>query len=211
MLTRRYFVDLQANYVTVTWDAQGGTASESSRQVIKGQPIGALPTWSRDGYTFNGWFTAASDGSQINESTIVNDDVTYYAQSKQNISVVPSYGALTNRMLYQRAINGAELYGSRILATFNVTGTGVRYFSVKGIINGSETEGRFTDSTYYTSSMGDYRLSCYYYVDESQLKAMSGQWGIFFINEKGTLTKLNIYNNDTDELINSTTVNYTLA
>ena len=31
MLTRRYFVDLQANYVTVTWDAQGGTASESSR------------------------------------------------------------------------------------------------------------------------------------------------------------------------------------
>ena len=211
MLTRRYFVDLQANYVTVTWDAQGGTASESSRQVIKGQPIGALPTWSRDGYTFNGWFTAASDGSQINESTIVNDDVTYYAQSKQNISVVPSYGALTNRMLYQRAINGAELYGSRILATFNVTGTGVRYFSVKGIINGSETEGRFTDSTYYTSSMGDYRLSCYYYVDESQLKAMSGQWGIFFINEKGALTKLNIYNNDTDELINSTTVNYTLA
>lgn len=211
MLTHRYFVDLQANYVTVTWDAQGGTASESSRQAIKGQPIGALPTWSRDGYTFNGWFTAASDGSQINESTIVNDDVTYYAQSKQNISVVPSYGALTNRILYQRVISGAELYGSRILATFKVTGTGVRYFSVKGIINGSETRGQFTDSTYYTSSMGDYRLSCYSIVDETQLRAMSGQWGVFFINEKGTLTKLNIYNNDTNELLNSTTVNYTLA
>ena len=75
-----YYAQYDIDYATVTWNAQGGTASESSRQVQKGKPVGTLPTWTRSGYTFNGWFTAANGGSQINASTIVNNNVTYYAQ-----------------------------------------------------------------------------------------------------------------------------------
>ena len=76
-----FYAQYDIDYATVTWNAQGGTASESSRQVQKGRAVGTLPTWTRSGYTFNGWFTAASGGTQINASTIVNNNVTYYAQS----------------------------------------------------------------------------------------------------------------------------------
>lgn len=204
-----FYAQYNIDYATVTWNANGGAASESSRQVQKGQPVGTLPTWSRSGYTFNGWYTAASGGSKISASTVINNNVTYYAQSKQNISIVPSYGALTNRMLRMRQLSGAELYGSRILATFKVTGTGE--FSVEGVINGVATPAGFTDSTYTTSPYGVYMLSYRTIMSETELKAMSGQWGIFFTNVTGKLTKINIYNYNTDELVNSTTVNYTLA
>ena len=41
--------------VTLTFDGQGGTVSETTRQVTYGQPVGILPTATREGYTFNRW------------------------------------------------------------------------------------------------------------------------------------------------------------
>ncbi|MBQ5378997.1 MAG: InlB B-repeat-containing protein [Paludibacteraceae bacterium] len=67
-------------YYTVTWNANGGSCSVATSQVQAGNAIGALPTASKSGYTFNGWFTAASGGSQISATTVVNSNVTYYAQ-----------------------------------------------------------------------------------------------------------------------------------
>lgn len=40
---------------------------------------GALATPSRSGYGFDGWFTSASGGERINESTTLNDNMTIYA------------------------------------------------------------------------------------------------------------------------------------
>lgn len=64
---------------TITFNANGGTVSETSRNVESGNPIGALPepTWS--GHIFDGWFTSAEGGEQISSSTIVTGDDTYYA------------------------------------------------------------------------------------------------------------------------------------
>lgn len=53
----------------LTFDACGGTASEASRSVVAGQAFGELPTASKDGYRFIGWFTAAEGGEQVTPST----------------------------------------------------------------------------------------------------------------------------------------------
>ena len=64
---------------TVTFNGNGGTPSENSRVVESGIAIGTLPTATRVGYEFDGWFTSSSGGDQITESTIVNGDTTYFA------------------------------------------------------------------------------------------------------------------------------------
>ena len=70
---------------TLTFNANGGTVSEASRRVTYGAVYGTLPTPSRSGYTFNGWFTAASGGSQVSSGTKMGaSNVTIYAQWKAN-------------------------------------------------------------------------------------------------------------------------------
>ncbi|MDD2537697.1 MAG: InlB B-repeat-containing protein [Candidatus Absconditabacteria bacterium] len=67
---------------TVTFDGNGGSGhSPTTKTVQNGQAVGTLPTSpTRAGYTFNGWYTAASGGTQITTSTVVTSNVTYYAQ-----------------------------------------------------------------------------------------------------------------------------------
>ncbi|MBQ3673655.1 MAG: InlB B-repeat-containing protein [Paludibacteraceae bacterium] len=67
---------------TVTWDAttNGGSCSTATTQVVAGNAIGTLPTATKSGYTFDGWFTAATGGTHISASTVITGNVTYYAQ-----------------------------------------------------------------------------------------------------------------------------------
>ncbi len=72
-----------ADTYTVTFDANGGTApAPSSKSVTYASAYGTLATTDRSGYTFNGWFTAASGGTQVNAGTTVTSttDHTLYAQ-----------------------------------------------------------------------------------------------------------------------------------
>lgn len=57
---------------TVTFNANGGSVSPSSITVTYGTPYGTLPTPTRTGYTFNGWYTSANGGSKITSSTSVS-------------------------------------------------------------------------------------------------------------------------------------------
>lgn len=70
---------------TVTWNPNGGTVDPTSTTKTHGSTLGTLPTPTRAAdvqyiYTFKGWFTAATDGTQISASTTVTKNVTYYAQ-----------------------------------------------------------------------------------------------------------------------------------
>lgn len=67
-----------ANAYTVTWNANGGS-SVSPYSRLYGMEIGILPSSTKAGYTLDGWFTAASGGTQITSSTTVTGNVTYYA------------------------------------------------------------------------------------------------------------------------------------
>lgn len=73
---------LPASNYTITWDAatNGGTCGTASTDVTAGNAIGTLPVASKGGYTFLGWFTESSGGTQITASTVPTGNVTYYAQ-----------------------------------------------------------------------------------------------------------------------------------
>ena len=57
--------------VTVTFNANGGTVNGKSTISVAQDSITALPTASRDNYTFDGWYTAASGGDKLSLSDIV--------------------------------------------------------------------------------------------------------------------------------------------
>lgn len=78
--------------VTVTWNASGGTSSESTRSVIPGSAVGTLPTASYTSYQFDGWWTGPTSGSQVTASTIINDNVIFYARWKANGQAIPIGG-----------------------------------------------------------------------------------------------------------------------
>ncbi|MBN1993012.1 MAG: InlB B-repeat-containing protein, partial [Anaerolineae bacterium] len=76
-----------ADTYTVTFDANGGTDPDpASKEVTYGLAYGTLATTSRTGYTFAGWFTAASGGSEVTADTVVATaaDHTLYARWTAN-------------------------------------------------------------------------------------------------------------------------------
>ena len=60
-----------ANTYTVTFNPNGGTVSPTTKTVTYDSTYGSLPTPTRTGYNFAGWWTAASGGTQITSSTKV--------------------------------------------------------------------------------------------------------------------------------------------
>ncbi|MDO4557195.1 MAG: InlB B-repeat-containing protein, partial [Lachnospiraceae bacterium] len=54
---------------TVSFNANGGSCSTSSKTVRKGNLYGTLPTPARTGYTFLGWYTSSSGGTKITSSS----------------------------------------------------------------------------------------------------------------------------------------------
>lgn len=72
-----------ADWVDVTFDANGGYVAPSVASALKGHVrgygIGNFPSVSRPGYDFNGWFTDAEGGEQVTAETIVDGNLTLYA------------------------------------------------------------------------------------------------------------------------------------
>jgi len=66
---------------TVTFNANGGNCSTASITVYYNEAYGTLPTATRTGYTFGGWFTGSSGGTQITSDTVctATSDHTLYA------------------------------------------------------------------------------------------------------------------------------------
>ena len=65
---------------TVTFNSNGGSVNSTSKTVINGKTYDDLPTPTRSGYTFDGWFTAENGGTQITSGTTVNltsDQILY--------------------------------------------------------------------------------------------------------------------------------------
>lgn len=84
---------------TATFNGNGGsTPSPSSITKEYNTALGTLPTCSRTGYTFLGWYTASSGGTKISTTTVVTKDITYYAQWSINsytLTFNPNGGTVT--------------------------------------------------------------------------------------------------------------------
>lgn len=73
---------VQVEEFTVTFDANGGTLSGNATvKVEDGEKITGAPTASKEGFTFNGWFTAKTGGTKVDLATYeVESNITLYAQ-----------------------------------------------------------------------------------------------------------------------------------
>ena len=69
-----------AEYI-VTFDPNQGDMpeTEKTRTVVYNHAVGQLPVPTREGHTFEGWFTSATGGTKISESTVITSAKTFYA------------------------------------------------------------------------------------------------------------------------------------
>ncbi|MBQ8526688.1 MAG: InlB B-repeat-containing protein [Clostridia bacterium] len=66
---------------SVTFDANSGSVTTTNATTASDGKLAVLPTPTRSGsYTFNGWFTASSGGTEITTDTVFSADTTIYAQ-----------------------------------------------------------------------------------------------------------------------------------
>ena len=71
--------------ITVTFNGNGGTPSYGSNTYSPTKAYNTLPTASRTGYQFDGWYTASSGGTQVTtSSTVPTTATTLYAHWTAN-------------------------------------------------------------------------------------------------------------------------------
>ena len=90
--------------VTVSWNANGGTVSGSTKVVKYKGAYGKLPSPKRAGYTFTGWYTSRTGGGKVTADTKVTKkkNHTLYARWKKTTVGNAAIGKLTN-------VNGKKL------------------------------------------------------------------------------------------------------
>ena len=86
-----------ANQYTVSFNAKGGSPSPGDITVTYDAEYGTLPTPTRYGFTFDGWYTGETDGTQVESSTIVQitDNQTLYAHWNTTTIDIEAYSAET--------------------------------------------------------------------------------------------------------------------
>jgi len=88
-LDAAYTAQWRINSYTVTFDAQGGAGGGTVAR-NHGAALGELPMPTRDGFSFDGWFTAASGGSAVSSATVIIGAVTFYAHwTEQSLYPTP--------------------------------------------------------------------------------------------------------------------------
>jgi uncharacterized repeat protein (TIGR02543 family) len=72
----------QTSYL-VNFNSKGGSEVSSTIR-LEDEAIGYLPSTSKQGYKFLGWYTASSGGNKIAITTKINKNITYYAHWEPN-------------------------------------------------------------------------------------------------------------------------------
>lgn len=107
---------------TVTYNANGGSVSPASATVNYGSSV-TLPTPTRSGYTFNGWYTASSGGTLVGSagaSYTPSSTITIYAQWTLT-PVIPTVTIAANSSV--TSTTGQINWTSTNQYGFSVTGT----------------------------------------------------------------------------------------
>ncbi len=126
---------------TVTFNANGGSVSTSSKNVAYGSTYGSLPTPTRTGYTFDGWYTSASGGTKITSTTKV---------STTSAQTLYAHWSINTYTVYFNA-NGGYV---------STTSKGVSYGNSYGSLP-TPTRDYYTFDGWYTSASGGSLVSTY--------------------------------------------------
>ena len=128
----------------VTFDAGEGSAVEPV-EVVNGQIITMVPTTTRDGYKFDGWYLDASYTQEFDFATAIQNDLTLYAKwiEVYTVSFETCGGTTLNNVTVDKneiisaptiTRNGYEFIGWYTNAAYSfkfpVTGVAKLYFCV---------------------------------------------------------------------------------
>ncbi len=70
-------VEKKGETATVKFDACGGVSQLDAAEMTLNEPVANLPAAQRDGYVFDGWYTA--DGEKVDEEYVLEGKLTLYA------------------------------------------------------------------------------------------------------------------------------------
>ena len=147
------YVSTGKKVINVTLNGNGGTVSGSTLSVHANETYGTLPSASRDGYKFDGWFTDPEAGKEITSSTAVSEtlDHTLYAHWSANSYTVKfeaNGGSVTTK---SKTVVHGEVYGDLPTPTRNGYGFDGWYTAADGgtqILPGTTAE-MLADQTLY--------------------------------------------------------------
>lgn len=201
---------------TASFNGNGGTNGSSITKKY-GQPLGTLPTSSRDGYNFIGWFTSATGGTQITSSTTmppnnieyfahwadvtnpvitVSPDSSTVAKTKSVKITVSDNEALSNNNSYQyylstssNSLSGGSwtTYTSNNSFTIGTSKTGTYYLFVKRVKDTSNNEST-TNGTPTTISSVTYQRFGTYIFDNTKPTCTISAPSSLTVGETGTFT-----------------------
>ena len=154
----------QAPIYTITYDyasATSGNSTTSSDYTLGGTSI-TLPTPSRTGYTFSGWFNQASGGSKIGDGGATyspTSSATIYAQwAASSVTIATPNTGLTGTVgtsfTLNNTVTGGTGSGTYALASGSLPGS-VSLNSSTGVISGTPTTaGTFAITVLFTDTSG---------------------------------------------------------
>ena len=92
----------------ISFDANGGTldGSSSTLDVAEGSQLGELPTPTREGYEFDGWFTDKGAGEEVGADTVPAGNATYYAHWAKTVDGARYY---VDPVVVDQTYTGKEL------------------------------------------------------------------------------------------------------
>ena len=173
-----FYAKFVPNNYTVSFNANGGTVGTGSKSVTYDAAYGTLPTPTHDGFTFTGWYTAASGGNLVTASTIMTtaSNHTLYAHWTESPYIIAfngngsTSGTMSNMaMVYNTAKNlTANAFARQYTVTYNADGgtstvpsaaanyTFVGWEDPNSIVyNGTTYSYDVFDAPYYANTYGD--------------------------------------------------------
>jgi uncharacterized repeat protein (TIGR02543 family) len=111
----RSFTTVQSTY-TITFNANNGTVTPSSGTTGTDGKLASLPTPTRTGYKFDGWFTAATGGTKVTTDTVFSEDTVIYARwivttsNPEMSSVNPLRAWMSNGLLHVEGLTEGEAW-----------------------------------------------------------------------------------------------------
>lgn len=154
-----YYYKATPSSCIVTFNANGGSCSMSQKTISPGSAIGTLPTPTRSGYDFAGWYydKAASYDDPVSSSTTFSSATTLYAHwasqlYKGNKITFNAQGGQLPGASASRTIDGYNVgRGGNELIVFNCAGNTVNTNSY-GVEVAVNSEGKVTSKRAYGST-----------------------------------------------------------
>ena len=109
---KKYYAKWNANTYTITFDANGGSVDQESKEVTYNEAYGTLPIASKDNKSFSGWKLSTDlEGEFIIDTTIVN--------LSGDATLVAIYDIITYDVIY-KDVNNEDFSGTHGAGVVNI-------------------------------------------------------------------------------------------